>query len=287
MQNRIPFLLVAFFALAASGFAADLRVPSKVTAGVPFTIAIQGSGHGTFYLVGPASAAKHDVDLGNPIQVESGDIEQSGRYTAVVCASECSSGSFYVVASEPSRLSLLVHPSRVPVSDPNAISAVALVFDHFHNLVLTPGKVDFQVVPKQGDGISTSRPAENGIAWIRMTSDRKEGPTKIGASVGTASEFRVVQQVASDACNLRIKGEWQSRHFFVETDPVRDCGGNNVPDGTVVSFTKVDAAGRTTVDVPIKKGIARVEMPVDGSARITVASGVATGNELSVAGGAR
>jgi hypothetical protein len=57
-----------------------------------------------------------------------------------------------------------------------------------------------------------------------------------------------------------------------------------VPDGTVVSFTKTDAAGKTTVDAPIKRGIARVEMPVSGAASIDVASGVVTGNDLNVAG---
>jgi hypothetical protein len=70
----------------------------------------------------------------------------------------------------------------------------------------------------------------------------------------------------------------------VETDPVRDCSGNFVPDGTVVSFTKTDASGKTTVDAPIKRGVARVEMAVSGPARISVASGVVNGNELSLAG---
>ncbi|PYV46629.1 MAG: hypothetical protein DMG94_09150 [Acidobacteria bacterium] len=71
----------------------------------------------------------------------------------------------------------------------------------------------------------------------------------------------------------------------IETDPVKDCSGNSVPDGTVVSFTKMDAAGKATVDVPIKRGIAKVELPIQGQAKITVASGVVTGNELEVAGG--
>ncbi len=66
---------------------------------------------------------------------------------------------------------------------------------------------------------------------------------------------------------------------------MRDCSGNSVPDGTVVSFTKIDDAGKTTVDVPIKRGVAKVEMPVEGRARVTVASGVVTGNELEIAGG--
>ncbi len=72
----------------------------------------------------------------------------------------------------------------------------------------------------------------------------------------------------------------------MQTDPVRDCSGNNVPDGTIVSFTKTDSSGKTTIDAPIKKGIAKVEMPVVGNARISVASGVVLGNELNV-GGAR
>jgi len=70
----------------------------------------------------------------------------------------------------------------------------------------------------------------------------------------------------------------------LETDPIRDCSGNPVPDGTVVSFTKVDDAGRSTVDTPIKKGIARAQFAVSGRARISVACGVVLGNEISVEG---
>ena len=56
------------------------------------------------------------------------------------------------------------------------------------------------------------------------------------------------------------------------------------PQGKYLVYTR-DAAGKTTVDVPIKRGVAKVEMPIDGHAKITVASGVVTGNELEVAGG--
>jgi hypothetical protein len=119
---------------------------------------------------------------------------------------------------------------------------------------------------------------------VRLSSANKSGPTRLGASIGNDNEIRVVQQVAADACNLRIRAGRAEKGFLVETDPVRDCAGNPVPDGTVVSFTKSDAAGKTTVDVPIKRGVAKVEMPIDGRARITVASGVVTGNELEVAG---
>jgi hypothetical protein len=183
------------------------------------------------------------------------------------------------------KLSLLVHPSRVPVGSANGISTVALVFDNFHNLVLKPEPVKFSILPKDGAGVSANRDSENAVAWVRLTPARKEGATRIGAAIGHANEIRVVQQVAADACNLRIKAGRAKSTLLVETDPVRDCSGNAVPDGTVVSFTKTDSAGKTTVDVPIKRGVAKVEMPIEGRARITVASGVVTGNELEVSGG--
>jgi hypothetical protein len=284
MSRLITFLSLALLlAIRANG--AELRAPAQVKAGSAFSLSSNGSGEATLYLVGPASVSKRKVQLGSGIAVKADEIEHAGRYVAIVCSGgDCSSANFYVVASDASKLSLLVHPSRVRVATPNAISAVAFVFDKFHNLVLTPSDVEFRVTPQQGATLTHSQPSSNGVAWVRMTSATKEGPTKIGAAVADASELRVVRQVASDACNLRIKSEWVSGKLFVQTDPVRDCGGNNVPDGTVVSFTKTDEAGKTTVDAPIKRGIARVEMPVSGEARIDVASGVVTGNELNVAG---
>jgi hypothetical protein len=70
----------------------------------------------------------------------------------------------------------------------------------------------------------------------------------------------------------------------LETDPVRDCGGNALPDGTVVSFTKIDKEGKSTVDTPIRKGVARTQFSVNGPAQISVACGVMLGNEIVVNG---
>lgn len=287
MRAHFPALLFSVaLVVTARAHCAELRPPANVTAGKDFSLSSSGTGQGTFYLVGPAHASKRQVDLGVAIHVDGNDIEKAGRYTAIVCvSSECSAAHFDVHPDEASRVSLLVHPSRVRVNSPNAISAVAVVFDKYRNMIFSPQKIQFSVTPRQGAEISTMRTTENGIAWIRLTSAAKEGPAKIGASVGDTTEVRVVQQVASEACNLRIKASWISQKLSVETDPVRDCSGNAVPDGTIVSFTKIDTSGTTTVDAPIKRGVARVEMPVQGNARITVASGVVTGNELQVAGG--
>ncbi|MBV9180979.1 MAG: hypothetical protein JO356_06675 [Acidobacteria bacterium] len=284
MKPGFPILLVMVASLSA--WAAEMHAPAQVTAGTSLAIATNGSGRGTFYLIGPAKVSKRDIQMGSQISVDADELERAGRYLAILCASDgCTATNFSVIAAAPNRLSLLVHPSRVPVAMSNGITTVAFVFDNFRNLVLKSAPVEFTILPKDGSELRATRQSEHGVAWVTMTSARKEGITRIGASVGHASEVRVVQQVASDACNLRIKASRVNRELLVETDPVRDCSGNPVPDGTVVSFTMTDMGGKTTVDVPIKRGIAKITMPIKGRARISVASGVVTGNDLEVTGG--
>jgi hypothetical protein len=275
--------LIIFMAALAN--AADLHPPAQVTAGSAFSIPSNGSGEATFYLIGPSRVLKRKVELGNAIAVDADDVQTSGRYLAIACGSDgCSSASFYVMAADPDRLSFLLHPSRVPVSRGDAINATAFVFDKFRNLVLKPATVDFHVTPKTGAPFTKTVKSDRGVAWMRMASTPKEGPVKVTARVSSAAEPRIIQQVASDACNLRIKATRTSKGVLVETDPVRDCSGNAVPDGTVVSFTVIDSNGKTTVDAPLKKGIARTELPLTGGARISVASGVVIGNEVTVGG---
>jgi hypothetical protein len=279
-------LTLIMLSLALDAAASEIHVPAQVTAGTAIIIQTSGSGDATFYLIGPAIARKNKVQAGSNISVDSDQLEHAGRYVAVLCASDgCTAKSFSVNPGAANRLSFLVHPSRIPVGATQGISAVAIVRDSFQNLVPKPEAVTFSVMAKGEKPVSTSRTSENAVAWVRLTSAKKEGPTKLGASIGHADEIRVVQQVAADACNLRIKASRAKRGFLIETDPVHDCSGNPVPDGTVVSFTESDNGGKTTVDVPIKRGVAKVEMPIDGQAKITVASGVVTGNELEVAGG--
>jgi hypothetical protein len=91
--------------------------------------------------------------------------------------------------------------------------------------------------------------------------------------------------VASDACNLRMKIQKTASAIEVETDPVKDCSGNPLPDGTIVTFIEVDSSGRSTVDARIKKDVARAELPLSSNATISVASGVVLGNEVHVGGG--
>lgn len=264
--------------------AQELRVPTSVPAGEETTISTTGSGKATFYLVGPGVANKNEVSLGGKIHLPSQDLRNAGDYLAMVCAETCRSSSFYVTAGPPAGLTFLVHPSRVPAGMGDAVSGVALPFDQFHNLVLDPVMVNFQLTSGSASLLSRAVRTQNGVAWFRTSSGKSAGKLQVVAALGTVSASRAVQQVAADPCNLRIKGQRTPKGIMVETDPVRDCSGNPVPDGTIVTFSAAGRDGRSTVDAPVKQGVARAQIEASGPQIISVASGVVMGNELRVGG---
>ena len=283
-QPRLWLRTLAFCLCIAGAMAygqdADLRAPSGAVAGNPASIGTTGGGAATFYLVAPSIAVKRDVKLGEEIPLSAKDLQSAGKYVAIVCSGSCRSVGFFVAPAKPVNLTFLVHPSRAPVGQPNMVSGVALPFDEFHNLVLTPAAVDFQIAGAGAAPSSHRVSTQNGVAWFHTNSGRSAGALQITASINDVSARRVVQQVASDPCSLRIKGQRNDKGFMVETEPVRDCTGNPVPDGTIVTFTAKDAQGMDTVDAPIKKGIARAQLKGSGTVTISAASGVVMGNEL-------
>ncbi|MGA3087881.1 MAG: hypothetical protein ABSD75_04670 [Terriglobales bacterium] len=264
--------------------AAELHLPAVVEAGQSFSIALGGSGQATFYLVGPDHVVKRTVSLGSDLEIHSGDVHTAGRYQAILCDPACISEEFEVKAAQPAHLSFFLHPSRVPVSAPDSIDGTAFVFDPYFNLVLSPARVDFRITPAGGAVLSRHSFTRDGVAWMRMGSTPHEGTILVTAVLGKVEEARVIQQVAAEACGLRMKAVASGKTVTLETDPVRDCNGNALPDGTVVSFTKVDKSGKTTVDTPIKKGVARTEFRLEGPAEISVACGVVLGNEVALNG---
>ena len=288
MRNlRFPLLIAPTLALlSAAARAGELRVPEHVFAGRPLTIAISGDGDATVYLVGPSQVLKRDVRLGGEIQINGEELRSAGRWLAILREGGKSSAAqvFFVQPGKPANLSFLARPSRVPVAHARVISGIAFVFDQYQNLVLQPTPVKFSL-SVQGTGASQTITSKNGVAWIASSSARKAGAAQFVAAANDVSVRRVVQQVASDPCNLRMRVADRNQHgTVVETDPIRDCSGNPVPDGTIVTFTQTDAAGRSTVDARIKRGIARAGLPPAASAVITVASGVVLGNELKLGG---
>jgi hypothetical protein len=279
MRSLFVYLTACLTVFLTLCSAQELRVPASATAGDEASISTSGSGRATFYLSGPGVSRKSDANLGEDIHLSANDLRYAGEYVAVLCSSTCKQASFFVSASKPASMAFLVHPSRVPVAEGGAVSGTAFPFDPFGNLVLAPQPIKFQLISKNSSAEKETR-TEGGVAWFRTGSGKAAEMVQVVASLGDLTEKRALQQVASDPCNLRIKGERTSAGILVETEPVHDCDGNIVPDGTIVTFTASDARGKSSVDAPIKKGIARAQIDAAGPTVISVASGVVMGNEL-------
>jgi hypothetical protein len=268
--------------LMLSGSAQEIRVPASAVAGDEIVLPTTGSGKATFYLVGPGISRKSDVNLGEEVRVTSQDLRNAGNYLAILCSSTCQSSSFYVAAANPNSLAFLVHPSRVPVARSEAVSGVAFPFDKYHNLILTPETIDFRLTAGNATALSQPEHTKDGVAWFRTTSGKAAGTVQVIAALGDVSARRALQEVASDPCNLNITAERNKAGIAVQTAPVHDCAGNAVPDGTIVTFTANADHGKSTVDAPIKQGVARAEIEASGAATISVASGVVLGNEVRI-----
>jgi hypothetical protein len=277
-------LLVALCCFAEDcARAAELHVPQNAVAGQPLSIATSGSG--TLYLIGPGQVIKKEFKSGS-VEIKGEELRSAGRWIAVVRGDSNQSQVFWVKPGKPGKLNFLARPSRVPVARPNVISGVTFVFDQYQNLILDPTPVKFNL-SVGGAGSAKTVTSREGVAWINSASAPKAGAAQFVASVDDTSVARVVQQVAADPCErsfrMHVAGH-TAQNTIVETDPIRDCSGNPVPDGTIVTFIQTDKTGKSTVDARIKKGTARAELPASDNATITVAAGVVLGNELHVGG---
>ena len=268
--------------LSAHGQSGDLDLPKTVVAGAAFSIPTAGSGKGVLYIFGPAQVVKRDTQLGQPVEFAAGDLNNAGHYVAVLASdSSTQTGEFDVApASQPASLSFLARPSRIPVNLQNGITAAVYVFDSYQNLITSPTPVSFQLSVPSAPAQTRTVVTNQGAAWTGMSSATKEGNAKFVAQAGDISATRVIQQVPGDPCGLRMSAHKVGDKLDLETDPLRDCGGNAVTDGTIVTFTESWNGGQTTVDVPVKHGIAQAEVPANIGARISVATGVVMGNEI-------
>jgi hypothetical protein len=284
LATRRLFRAALFFGAATLPLFAQLqlKVPVSATAGSATQIAASGSGDATFYLIGPSLALKRSIHLGQDISLQPEELRSAGRYTAIACQESCQSADFFVAPAKVSYISLLAHPSRAAVGQPDALSGVALPFDAFHNLVLHPMTVDFRLAVNGQEIASRSIATENGVAWLRTNSGNRAGAVQMVASAGPVSTRRVIQLVASDPCHLQVRADRDAKGIVLETDPVRDCAGNPVPDGTMVTFRGTGPGGMSTVDAPIKQGVARARLIASGPVVISVASGVVMGNQVRV-----
>ncbi len=284
MKARMPILLASLSLAisAASAQSGNLNVPTRIEAGAAFSIQCGGSGKATLYIAGPSQLIKRDVQLGEAASFPTGSIGNAGHYVVFLSSPSVNeTGSLEVVpADKPADLTFIAKPSRLPVSLQGGITGAAYVFDSYRNLITKPQPVSFELSnpssPTQTHVVQT----RNGAAWTQMDSSPHEGKDQFIARIGDVSSTRVVNQVPGDPCSLKMNAKSAGGKVQLQTDPVRDCSGNAVPDGTIVTFTESYNDTRSTVDVPLKRGVASIEMPAHRGATISVASGVVLGNQI-------
>ena len=257
-------------------------LPKTIEAGTAFSVQSTGNGKATLYLIGLGQVLRRDLQLGEPAYFSAGSLFIAGHYLALL-ATETSteSGSFDVMpAGKPADLSFLAKPSRLQVGLHDGITGAVYLFDVYHNLISAPMPVSFELSSSSGTVQKRVVTTHNGAAWTAMDSTAQQGVDKFVARAGLISSTRVVGQVPGDPCGLRMSARQSGQQVQLATDPVRDCNGNAVPDGTIVTFTEAYSGAQSTVDVPLKHGIAEAQMPAHNGATISVASGVVLGNQI-------
>lgn len=289
MRLSFPLCVVLTLTIARFAGAQALQIPARVEAGTALSVPTSGSGSATLYIVGPGQVLKREVALGQTVTIGSDDLQNAGHYSVfLVEPSSTESGSFDLLPGRQAvSMSFLAKPSRIAVDLPDGISGVVYLFDAFRNLIVQPATVSFQLSEPGATPQERSTTTRDGVAWLKITSAPKAGNAQFEATTGNLSQKRVVEQVPGDPCNLKMSARASGDRIELETDPVRDCRGNPVPDGTIITFSESYNGTQSTVDAPLKRGVARTEMPAHDGAVITVATGVVLGNQIHWQSGAR
>jgi hypothetical protein len=279
VKRSLIALLAVALTLAPAAFS-QLTPPKTVQAGSAFSIESSGSGQATLYIVGLGQVIKRDVQMGGDLSIPEGTLYSAGHYVAFVSTAPNNVVSFDVTPAKVSEVSFLARPSRLPVGLHNGITGAVYVFDSYKNLVTTPTPVSFSLTTPSGASESRTAQSKDGAAWIAMDSSPKEGAAHFVARSADISSTRIIGQVPGDPCSLKMSAKPSGQKIALETEPVHDCSGNAVPDGTIVTFTETYNGAQSIVDVPLKRGVAKVEMPAYPGANISVASGVVLGNQI-------
>src|ERR1700745_1691375 len=116
---RLNLIIGVLVCLAAVSFAAEVRMPDKPIAGQSIAIGTSGSGDATLYVIGPGSAIKRQVELGEDTQLKGEELRHVGSYqTAIKGSGSDIAKEMYVSPAAPEKINFLARPSRVPVGQP-------------------------------------------------------------------------------------------------------------------------------------------------------------------------
>jgi hypothetical protein len=284
LKSTLKFLAGTLLIVAPFLCAQDrsFQVPKSTEAGDSFSVQTSGSGNATLFIVGLSQVLTRDVDRGQAVAFAPGTLHNAGHYLVILKSDNSIDKSEMDVtaASKPSDLTFLARPSRLPVGLHDGITGAVYVFDAYKNLITVPASVSFELSNPSGAMQTHVVETHNGAAFAAMDSTQQQGADRFIARIGDVTSARIVGQVPGDPCGIKMSAKPSGKQIQLVTEPLRDCSGNAVPDGTIVTFTETYGGAQTTVDVPLKRGIAQVNMPAHNGAMLTAASGVVLGNQI-------
>jgi hypothetical protein len=232
------------------------------------------------YIIGPGQVLKRDVQLGEPTSFPAGSLYNAGRYLAVLHGAPHRERLIRCCArKEPCGLSFLAKPSRLPVGLHDGITGAVYVFDAYHNLIVAPRPVSFELSTPSGTVQKRTVVTHDGAAWTAMDSTAQQGIDRFVARIGDVSSTR---RKAGSGRSVRIEDErpavGPAARIGNRSGPrlqrQRGAGRNHCHLHRDLSRRSVN--GRRT---PQARNC-RSEMPVHMRSNHLVASGVVMGNQI-------
>src|SRR6516225_139684 len=98
-MKRTRLICSTLACLTSPLFAADLILPSTAIAGQGVEIRTSGSGAATLYIVGPGTAIRRQIKLGNSVQIKGEDLRAAGYYE--IALSKGASQELYIAPAAP------------------------------------------------------------------------------------------------------------------------------------------------------------------------------------------
>ena len=268
----LPALLV-LLALAGCGAAPpaavdlsgtlDVRVPERAAVGTPLVVDIvrpdaPDGTPATLVAVGSYGTALYRAEFATGVArmtLPAADTTRSGLLS-LIARSGAAQGSA-VVDLEPGSavepVTPLVGPRSIVADGDHWSMAVAIPFDRFGNPVASGTPVDFGVAHPGQPLATTPRLVQHGVAWLRFYSALRAGRTTVVAGVGEARgpESTIMEvpgwPVSYGITATPTTAPADGRQLItLRTEPIRDRWGNQMLDGTLVTFAveAPDAAPR-------------------------------------------
>jgi adhesin/invasin len=179
-------------------------------------------------------------------------------HITVTAGSKFGTAIVKVAAGPPFTIGVMAHPTYIPIG--GATSRItATVKDRYGNNVTNGTYVDFFTT--LGTVLPSSDATTDGMATTTLTSGIIVGTARVNAISGPAEGWVDVVftvgppfyiNVVADPTSIGLSGQTSN----IEAT-VKDVGGNNVPDGTVVTFTtSLGTLGSDTITRTTASGMA-------------------------------